>query len=204
MQNETWTLAVQTQFVNNATLQLTPGEPFPSETASSSGAPSATATSSAGGSGSDSDSDSHHHGSSLSGGAIAGIAIGGAAVVVLAAALIYLCGRRGGLDKAYHRQSRSSLPAPMVEAKFTPKSPGQETFATTQYSTPPGNDPYGHGAQSPPLVHPGHYSMTGSPPPMSPEYQAQYNPHPSPGFNNPQSSPLMQGLDGSTMGSQGY
>src|SRR5690606_501824 len=80
--------------------------------------------------------------SGLSAGAIAGIAIGGAAVLIIAAALIYLCGRRGGKDFAYRR----GLPIPWgnggravsgqysvgggVEAKaVTPMSMGHQDWA---------------------------------------------------------------------------
>ncbi|KAJ9157845.1 hypothetical protein NKR23_g651 [Pleurostoma richardsiae] len=185
--NATWTLAIQEEFVQNATFQLSPGEAFPSETASATATPTSGSTSS-----SDSDSNSHH--SHLSAGAIAGIAIGAAAVLVLAGALIYLCGRRGGLDKAYRHSRVSMPPPPMVEAKFDPKSPGQETFTTTHYSMPPGNDPYRHGTQSPPIGYP----VAVSPPPGSPGYA----PFPSPGHQV--NSPLM-GVDGnSTLSSPGY
>lgn len=103
--NETETLAVQLDYTKNTTMQLTPGDPFPSEAAASAtaGATSKPTSGSSSGGG-------HSGGSSLSGGAIAGIAIGGGVIVLLAAALIYLCGRRGGLDKAYTRQ-RGGHPA---------------------------------------------------------------------------------------------
>ncbi|KAK0617890.1 hypothetical protein B0T17DRAFT_509477 [Bombardia bombarda] len=114
------TLAVQAQFAANASYQLAPGEPFPSETAS----PSPTNSSAPAPGGAS---------SGLSAGAIAGIAIGATAVVVIAAALLYLCGRRGG-----------QFPMQMVEANYgnggatlntshlvnLPKSPGANTFAS--------------------------------------------------------------------------
>lgn len=153
--NETETLAVQLEYAKNATTQMTPGEAMPSETAKATST-KATSTSTPGSSAS---SDDHHH--SLGGGAIAGIAIGGAVALLLAGALVYLCGRRGGF-KSYYRQPRhghGASPPAMVEANYHhpgpgPKSPGQETFATTAYSVTPSNDPYqpsqpGHGAGSP-------------------------------------------------------
>ncbi|KAK3942717.1 hypothetical protein QBC46DRAFT_242562, partial [Diplogelasinospora grovesii] len=165
------TLAVQEQYAQNATFQLAPGDPWPSETEGP--MPTATGTSSGSnsGGGSGGDGSSSH----LSPGAIAGIAIGSAAVLILAAALVYLCGRRGGLDKAYRRSGQAFAPpavAPgMVEAKYNnnspnltasgPKSPGQATFST--YSAPGDHDPYRSS------MHP---SFAGSPPlpPSSPGY----------------------------------
>lgn len=122
--NETETYDDQLKFAQNATFQMAPGDPWPSETPLPSPRPSSSssASSSSGGS------------SGLSSGAIAGIAIGGAAVLVLAAALIYLCGRRGGFDKAY-RKSAQQGPAPalpdMVDPSYTPKSPGRATLSSS-------------------------------------------------------------------------
>lgn len=95
--------------VEQADFERIPGQDWPSEapdedeededddSGSGSGSDSdsspASGESSSGGSG-------HAH---LSPGAIAGIAIGSAAVLILAAALIYLCGRRGGKDIAYRK-----------------------------------------------------------------------------------------------------
>ncbi|KAL1857049.1 hypothetical protein Daus18300_010497 [Diaporthe australafricana] len=170
--NDTQTLDVQIEYTMNTTTQMVPGDPLPSETAA--GSPDATSTSGTSSSG------SHSHSSApLSAGAIAGIAIGGAVVVLIAATLLYLCGRRGGLDKAYNRQSRHTMAPPVSEVKYTgggAKSPGQETFATTAYSVTPSNDPYQHQQQ------PGHVSQgvpaysvhNGSPPPMSVHSQNSY------------------------------
>ncbi|KAK7729263.1 hypothetical protein SLS53_009293 [Cytospora paraplurivora] len=191
--NETETLAVQLEYAKNATTQMTPGEAMPSETAKATSTSTSTPGSSA-------DSDDHNH--HLSAGAIAGIAIGGAVVLLLAGVLIYLCGRRGGFDKAYYRQSRhghGAEPPTMVEANYHhpgsgPKSPGQETFATTAYSTTPSNDPYqppqpGHGA-----AHTGYpVGSSASPPPRSVHSQGSYQLYGgAPGVG----SPLMQGIDG--------
>lgn len=205
--NATETYDIQLEYAENATFQMTPGEAFPSETGSSSGsAPTSTSSSS---SSSSSASSSSHHG--LSTGAIAGIAIGGAAVLVLAAALVYLCGRRGGLDKAYNRQgraNRNTYQEPMVEARYVgPKSPGQETFSTTAYTATPSNDPYqhvpGHQAQglgvSHGVVAQGPHSVSsGSPPPMSEYAQSLYN--------QPQryGSPFMGAMDGASTMQTGY
>lgn len=205
--NATQTYELQLESAENATFQMTPGEAFPSETASSSGS-SATSSSSSSSSGSGSSSSDHHH---LSAGAIAGIAIGGAAVLVLAAAVVYLCGRRGGLDKAYHRQghsnNRATYQEPMVEARYVgPKSPGQETFSTTAYTATPPNDPYQHvpGPQLQGLgmshgVAPAPYSVSsGSPPPVS-EYSQSLHNHP-PRWGSPQIS----AMDGTGTMQTGY
>lgn len=196
--NETETLAIQLDYTKNTTMQLSPGDPFPSEAAASAtkGATSKPTSGSSSGGG-------HSGGSSLSGGAIAGIAIGGGVVVLLAAALIYLCGRRGGLDKAYTRQRGghpSASPPPMVEAKYAaataaggaPKSPGQETFSTTAYSTTPSNDPY----QARYAGVPGYSVGSGSPPPLSVHSQSSYQHFgTAPGMG----SPLMQGMENGAM-----
>ncbi|KAI3399261.1 hypothetical protein diail_7424 [Diaporthe ilicicola] len=186
--NATQTLDVQLEYTKNTTVQVVPGDPLPSETASG-GDPGATSTSSSG-------SDNQSHSSApLSAGAIAGIAIGGAVVLLIAATLLYLCGRRGGLDKAYNRQSRHAMPPPMGEVKYNPgaKSPGQETFATTTYSVTPSNDPYQHQQQQGHSMSqgvPGYSVHSGSPPPMSIHSQNSYQ-H----FGNApgMSPPYMQG-----------
>lgn len=199
--NATESYDVQLEYAENATYQMTPGEAFPSETASSSGSTSTSSSVSSSSSGS--------HGG-LSAGAIAGIAIGGVAVIVLAAALVYLCGRRGGLDKAYNRQNRAirnTYQEPMVEARYVgSKSPGQETFSTTAYTATPSNEPYQHipGQQvsglgvSHGMVQGPHSVSSGSPPPMS-EYAHSL-------YNHPQrfGSPLMSVIDGTGTVQTGY
>ncbi len=108
------TLDLQMEYLANATLQLVPGENFPTEgSTTTSAVPTATSTPSA------PPSNTNNGGSSgLGPGPIAGIAIGGAAVVILAAALIYLCGRRGGLDEACRRSAHMFPPAQMVDAQY--------------------------------------------------------------------------------------
>lgn len=169
--NDTQTLEVQTEYTMNTTTQMVPGDPLPSETAKGSSGATPTSDASSG-------SGSHSHSSApLSAGAIAGISIGGAVVILIAATLLYLCGRRGGLDKAYNRQSRHAMAPPVSEVKYNAgaKSPGQETFATTAYSVTPSNDPYqqhqGHGMSQ---GLPGYSVHSGSPPPMSVHSQNSY------------------------------
>lgn len=98
------TLAVQRQLAHNSSFMLEPGEAWPSETTPKPFSSSASATPTSKTSSSTSVSTaaatttvapaSANHSSSLSSGAIAGIAIGAAAIAILAAALLYLCGRQ--------------------------------------------------------------------------------------------------------------
>ncbi|KAK0731085.1 hypothetical protein B0H67DRAFT_548906 [Lasiosphaeris hirsuta] len=177
--NKDQTLAVQKEFAKNATLQLVPGEPFPSETAAAT--PTASATGSPTGNGGSTESNNAEPQTASAGlgaGAIAGIAIGAAAVILLGAALIYLCGRRGGFDKAYRRGNGATygppgaVPPTMAEPKFDPKSPGQATVST--FAQTAEHDPYRVSAPSP-------YAATfaGTPPPLSPGM---------PGYNGYQNS----------------
>jgi hypothetical protein len=151
--NSTETYDDQLAFAQNVTFQLGPGDPFPTESAIPTPTPggSSSPSSPASPAASSSSSSSSGGGSSLSAGAIAGIAIGSAAVLLLAAVLIYLCGRRGGFDKAYRKSALAAAAGPlsspaaaMGEAKYAgadaaslgltpnpnPKSPGQTTVAS--------------------------------------------------------------------------
>lgn len=206
--NATQTYDIQLDYAKNASYQMTPGEAFPSETASSS-SPSSSANA-ASGTTSGSSANNHHV---LSTGAIAGIAIGGAAVLILAAALLYLCGRRGGLDKAYGRRSQATVlqgpMGPMPDAKYGgPRSPGQETFQTSAYSMAPSNDPFqtqmhaGQYGTHPHGVIPGGHSVSSaSPPPMSEYSHSVHNQH----FGSmPGGSPPMNGMDGNNTMQMGF
>ncbi|KAH7153789.1 hypothetical protein DER46DRAFT_663480 [Fusarium sp. MPI-SDFR-AT-0072] len=107
---------------DNVDYQLRPGEPFPKEqglnTSTTSAIPEPTTSGQTG-------SSSYHpaNGNSLSGGAIAGIVIGGAVVLLLIIGVIYLCGRRGGFNEAYRKAfGNNAMPSnlngtlPVVEA----------------------------------------------------------------------------------------
>lgn len=178
-QNGTFTLDTQKQFVANSTFQLSPGEGFPDESA-----PSSTTTSGSTPTSTDSPTPgSESQSASLSGGAIAGIAIGGIAAVAIVFALIYLCGRKGGIEKGY-RQSKmiSPMPSQMIGANYNDNGP----------KSPPMNSPYAmsssytetYRSKSPAAWG----SQVGSPPNS---YMGQ---HPSPGFPSyGASSPLMSG-----------
>jgi hypothetical protein len=185
------TLDTQKAFAANSSLQLVPGEPFPSETLKPTNTPTSTpqpggGNGGAGGSSQDASKDSSNSG--LGAGAIAGIAIGAAAVLVIGAGIIYLCGRRGGFERAHRKGLQpigphGSIPpgainGGMVENRYMgPASPGQHTVASF-----PGTerDPYRFSGQTTtPLA--GHF--TGTPPP----------PH-SPGMNGfyPSGAPSQQ------------
>ncbi|KAF5023643.1 hypothetical protein F66182_4312 [Fusarium sp. NRRL 66182] len=162
--------------------QLRPGDPWPTEEdfPSATADPGASDEESTDDSGSDSDGGGGGK-KGLSTGAIAGIAVGGAAVLLLAGALLYLCGRRGGFDKAYRKGFRSSVgppgppvtetqyasPNPTVADPWAPaKSPG--LMATSYTQSPPLSPhqslPYG--------THPGMVSQDGTP-------MSYYDPHPT-------------------------
>jgi len=145
--NSTQTFDAQLGFAKQAERQLVPGEPFPTESA----LPKPT---SSGSSSSDDHSSHKSGGGGLSTGAIAGIAIGGAAVLILAAALLYLCGRRGGFDKAYRKSvlpTANNPPQPQMAegsaypASINPKSPAANmtSFPPDAYSSPqPSSGPF--------------------------------------------------------------
>jgi hypothetical protein len=183
------TLDLQMQYALNATFQLAPGDPFPSETVSPTHTPPATSSSSSTSTGAASTGGDGGHG--LTSGAIAGIAIGGAAVLVLAGALVFLCGRRGGLDRAYRRSTQTFSP-PMTDNKYNPKSPGQDTFSINHYSMPVVNDPYR--TNSP-------HTYASSPPPITPNSHPAYGTYSRTGGHPNSHSPLMAGM---TDGTHGY
>ncbi|CAI4213691.1 unnamed protein product [Parascedosporium putredinis] len=113
--NKNQTLAGHLEFVEHAEFELIPGDDWPSESEKPDdikggydGDDSGSSSGDKSGSNSDNNS-SHSHG--LSSGAIAGIAIGGAAVLLGAAGLIYYCGRNGGMDRAYRKSMGAGAPA---------------------------------------------------------------------------------------------
>jgi len=160
---EEMNLATQKAFAANSSIQLVPGEPFPSETLSPTATPTGTLAPGSGQNNTPNPQATSDSGSGLGAGAIAGIAIGAAAVLLIAAALIYWCGRRGGFETAYRKSMYPSLPPPggMAETRhLDPKSPSQQTTSTFP---PMDRDPYRASAQS------GQGAFHGTPPPpMSP------------------------------------
>ncbi|KAM5353021.1 hypothetical protein ACJZ2D_017108 [Fusarium nematophilum] len=120
--------------------QLTPGEPFPKEqgfkTSTTSATPESTTSETpdpTGGSSYQPDN-RNGHGNGLGAGAIAGIAIGGVAVLILAIGAIYLCGRRGGFDKA----DRKAFSGKAVPTYPNVASPVVEAEAGSPHGTVPG------------------------------------------------------------------
>ncbi|KPM45995.1 hypothetical protein AK830_g512 [Neonectria ditissima] len=145
---------------NDVDYQLRPGDPWPTEDGFET--PTDAIGRETGGSSNDNDNSDDDNdsgsggGSKLSGGAIAGIAIGGAAVLLLAGGLLYLCGRRGGFDKAYRKSFRNSgapvafdAPPPVAETRFDSPSTAAGSMWTGNKQQPsPMSASYG---QSPPM-----------------------------------------------------
>jgi hypothetical protein len=144
-------------------MQYFPAETLPTRTTTATGATSipsaATSTPTA-------STVTASHSSSLSGGAIAGIAIGAAVVVILAGALIYMCGRQKSLGEIL-RQSQHPLshpghnsyqagPGGMSEANYpnVPKT-GNASVMSGQYSDRvyhgPGTETESYRSMSPPI-----------------------------------------------------
>ncbi|KAG9244717.1 hypothetical protein BJ878DRAFT_55859 [Calycina marina] len=131
--NATQTFDIQHTFAANATQEFSPGEVYfepengSTRTQTTSGAtpaPTAGNEASATTSGTPAVTSSSHSGG-LSKGAIAGIAIGGVFGLILAAAVIYMCGKQKSMSDILHRQS--AVPNPTV---YHPASPG---FAEANY-----------------------------------------------------------------------
>lgn len=180
------TLAIQKEYAANSTIQLLPGEPWPSEVASNPSDPKSAVPGA--NTGTDTPPTASSGGSSgLSTGAIAGIAIGGAAVILLGAALIYLCGRRGGFERAYRKTHSAPgiIPGGNIENKYNdPKSPGATTMASTydpyRSSTQPSSH-LGYGGVAGAPHSPGMPGYAGTPPPPHSPGMPGYGAHPAPG-----------------------
>ncbi|GJC92008.1 extracellular serine-rich protein [Colletotrichum higginsianum] len=141
-QNSTNTLAKQLEAALPLTTQILPGEPFPVE----SDAPRPTNGSGSGSSDNNGAviNNNFHH--ALSGGQIAGIIIGAVSFLLLGGILVYMCGRRGGLNRAYRRASTMyqtqpppQLPPqrPITEINYMvqPKSPATQEWRNSHYSS---------------------------------------------------------------------
>ncbi|SPN97794.1 uncharacterized protein DNG_01306 [Cephalotrichum gorgonifer] len=180
--NDTMTLEGHLKYVEEAEFELIPGQDWPSESDNPNNADDADKdkdkdkgdTDGAADSSNSNSNSGSSSGSKLSPGAIAGIAIGGTALVVIIAGLIYLCGRRGGIDVGYRRSLRgpwgSGGGAPDgVGAPFVAGA-GVGAVAGEQKSVTPMSMGWSQG--SPPL---------GSPPMPSPGYASPGQQHyPSP------------------------
>jgi len=152
--NATQVLAVQKQYALNSTFMLQPGQPWPAESTPdpfSTGPPTPTSTSPTAAPTSTAPEPSH---SGFSTGDIAGVAIGGAAVAIIAAALLYLCGRHSNRSNVQpHPQSAVYGPpasfTPSIKhltmasnvASVTPSHPGSPYASPALPGYVPVNDP---------------------------------------------------------------
>lgn len=129
--NDTETFAIQQAYAKNSTLMLSPGEYFPKETAqSTSTTASATSSSTSSAistptSSSSTPTPAPSSKPALSGGAIAGVAIGGLAVLLIGAALLYLCGRQKTMGEII-RHSHYAPPPPSYHP-----NPGHMSMASS-------------------------------------------------------------------------
>ncbi|KAK5377822.1 hypothetical protein LTS03_004697 [Exophiala xenobiotica] len=177
--NATTSLQQQKDLASQSKFMLLPGQPWPEEgenpfTTTTSVAPtsSPTSTPAATSSAAAASTSSSHH-SSLSPGAIAGIAIGAAAVVLAAAALLYICGRKStrqrnkanapstAHDPANMHQMPYNAHASMVPSYMDPMAKHMSLHSSVAGVSPalPGYMPYDDSSMSSP--------MHGAPFPMS-------------------------------------
>jgi hypothetical protein len=157
--NDTWTLEEHLKRVEEAEFELTPEEDWPSEQEKpddynttydkNSTAPAGTSQSDQ--SDDKAKTDGGDHGHNLSAGAIAGISIGSAAVLILAGGLIYLCGRRGGINNA-HRKSGASF-QPNTMGSFNVGHMGTPMMVEQKALTPKMHEAWGGGPQTPGHIH---------------------------------------------------
>jgi len=123
--NSTQTFAIQYELSQNTTQQLSPGEPFfepELESTRTRGSPTPTSTTAV----ASSNLVNADHPHSLSTAVIAGIVIAAVFAVVLAAAVLYICGRQKTINEILHRQSA----APNPPSVYHPDLPG---YAEAQY-----------------------------------------------------------------------
>jgi len=125
--NATTSLENQKELAKESSFMLLPGQPWPDEsedpftttTSSPTSTSTPSATSSVAAASSTSTTQSSHSG--LSGGAIAGIAIGSAAVALAAAVLIYMCGRQSRREPRTDDRPGTGH-ATMHQVPYTPHS----------------------------------------------------------------------------------
>ncbi|KAF7924384.1 uncharacterized protein EAE98_007435 [Botrytis deweyae] len=114
--NATQTFDVQFAYAENATMEFSPNEYFPLETAKAVA------------------SGSSHK--SLPAGAIAGIVVGAVAVIALAGALFYMCGRHRTMKEVFHNGPSSGPPAssnPYDDSHNSYMSQGGRTVSEANY-----------------------------------------------------------------------
>lgn len=177
--NASTSLAQQKQDAKDSSFMLLPGEPWPSEandpftTTASTSTPTATSTSAPAATTSSS-SHSHSH-SSLSGGAIAGIVIGAAAVALGAAVALFLCGRHSRNQHNQHNQH--ATPFMQQQVPFQPPSHGHVSTYDPMKHMSMHSSVVGSALPGYVPVHNPHDSMaTGSMPPTSPPLHPSFAP----------------------------
>lgn len=169
--NSTETLAVQVAYALNSTIELSPGQSFPAEgsptatvssiTSTSTPIPTSGPLSSATNTPVTVPSSQHV----LSGGAIGGIAIGGAAVLMIGAALVYFCGRQRTVREILQTQAVPSYQPGAGQmslassAGYLPKYPqvgidpkGHRRYSSQvgMYDHPSGTETESYRSRSPP------------------------------------------------------
>jgi hypothetical protein len=159
------------------TFQVLPGEPYPEEQGDGPDSRPNPTSGEEGGQATNSPPSEGGSGSGLNAGQTAGIVIGAAAVLIIAAALIYLCGRRGGIDGAQRRiafPGHHRPPAGIREENYTvgTKSPAADSrWSAARWSTRVPLSPYRDQASPPGVM-----------PMMSSPVHAVGHPHPVYGF----------------------
>lgn len=155
--NATTSLATQRQLAKSSTFMLQPGEPWPSEgpadpftTTATTGATAVTTSTATPQPNYTESAGEAKKSYTLSTGAIAGVAIGGVAIVLMAAALLYFCGQRS--RKSKHEplpqhppySARGSIYAPQIPAHKTRMATysGGERFSVPFPSHLPSHDSY--------------------------------------------------------------
>lgn len=183
--NASTSLQQQKDDAKDSSFMLLPGQPWPAEANnpfSTGSAPTSTPTPTATSApAATSSSSSSHSSSGLSGGAIAGIVIGAAAIALGAAVALFLCGRH-----SRHQNNQQSTPFMQQQVPFSPPPQGQMSTYDPKHmsmhssvvsSALPGYMP----------VHNPHDSMVnGSMPPTSPPLHPSFAPSDalSPGSDN--------------------
>jgi hypothetical protein len=165
--NSTQTLAHQIESAKNADYDIAPGDKIPTEATTSLSAPSGTQPTST------PEPSEAPHGHKLSGGAIAGIVVGGVAFLAICAALFFFVGRTKSLKEVLERKDATVKGTPGPPGDFgNPASPGfpgspyspvpnQDYGVPPHYSQHMATDQHPSGWTSP---HQGHMSMISNPP----------------------------------------
>lgn len=184
--NSTQTLASQIQAAKNADFQLAVGDPVPNEATSSIlNGPTSTPESS-----------SSSGGVHLSGGAIAGIVVGGVAFLAICAALFFFVGRSKSLKEVIKRQdanantNRTSTPGPDMGYMGHDNQIPRFGSPAPPYGQHNVGEPYPSGWQGSPQMHQGHLSMQSQMSGMSQEqldyYKHTQSPAPPAELHSPQ------------------